>query len=52
MFAFHDPVIERYRCLDGRAEIPEARPWIQLLPTTKASEAMRCSPILHRACAP
>jgi len=40
VFAFHDPAIARYRCLDGRAEIPEARPWIQPLPTTKEHEAM------------
>ncbi|WP_163560254.1 ATPase [Halomonas sp. NO4] len=49
IFALHDEVIELYRYLEGRAEIPEARELVRELLRLEEHEAMRLSQQTNRA---
>ncbi|SEK73006.1 ATPase [Halomonas daqiaonensis] len=49
IFALHDQVLELYRYLEGRAEIPEARDLVRELLKLEEHESMRLAQQINRA---
>ena len=41
VFDFHDQIIDLYKTLDGKAEIPEAKELLESLLTMEQNESMR-----------